>query len=135
WEQLFVIGGARKQLDDPLLKSSCLFGRTLERLLERRAGALDEERSQIGIPASGDGAQAGFAAAGELSGCEAPPGAELPAIAEFASVADRGDYGVGGGGSDAHGLLQAPGGGVRAAGEPDGAIAGGDALVEELEVL
>lgn len=95
-----------------------------------RSCSLNEEGSQVAVTRSGDRAQALLAAGAVLARHKTQPRAELPAAAEIAAVADRGNQGARGSGAHAWQPHQ-PSGQIVLTGESvDVGVVLGDSLVQ-----
>jgi hypothetical protein len=68
------------------------------------SSTMDQQCAQVDIAAFGDPAESGSTTGGVLSGGEPEPGGELSTVLEVAAIADGGDDGAGGDGSDTRDL-------------------------------
>jgi hypothetical protein len=73
---------------------------------DHRSGTMNQQGSQVGIPAFADAQQGGLAAAGVLLGHQAQPGGQLPAIRKSLCITDRGDERTRGDRANARNLCQ-----------------------------
>ncbi|CAK6619529.1 hypothetical protein PSTU1396_22625 (plasmid) [Providencia stuartii] len=104
-----VVADAFGRLQGPALQLGQALRRTCLAALggqQRRAGAVDQQRSHVNIALAADAAELAALAAAVFVGCHAQPGAQMPAAGEAFGRADSRFQGAGGEQPDAADLVE-----------------------------